>query len=305
MDFPIEARGLTRRFGRTVALQDLHLLIPEGSVYGLLGRNGAGKTTLIRMLMGLLPPSSGTLRVLGCDPTQDREAVKARLDIGYLSQESWLDATARVRDVIRLVGGFYPTWDWDLCGELTARLDLPVDRQVKALSRGMETRLRLLLCLPHRPKLLILDEPTLGLDPVARIETLDLISQIADRGDRTVLMATQLLGDVERVADHIGILDRGRLLVSRSLKMLQESVKEFRVIFPDRVPNDLDIDGNVLSLRKSGRRADVIVADYKIWQTFLLENFYGAEIAEVLDVPLERIFLEYTRAVPNTSDLNI
>ena len=294
MDHAIVTKGLTRLFGRVEAVWDLDLEIPGGCVYGLLGRNGVGKTTLIRMLMGLLPPSWGWLRVLGCDTTRDAEAARARLDIGYLSQDSWLDPNARVSDVVRLVGGFYPAWDADLAEQLAERLDLPIDGKVKALSRGMETKLRLLLCLPHRPKLLILDEPTLGLDPVARIEILDLISQIALQGDRTILLATQLLGDVERIADHVGILDGGELLVSRPLQELQESVKQLRVIFPEPVPDDLDIDANVLSVSKSGRRADLVVADYKVWQTFLLENYYGAEIAEVIDVPLERIFLEYT-----------
>ena len=217
----VEIRGLTRRFGAKAALQDVDLTIPAGTVLGLVGRNGAGKTTLIRHVLGLLKAQQGTVRVFGLDPVADPPRVLSR--IGYLSEEADLPGWMRVGELMGYTRAFYPTWDDGYAEQLRSEFGLDARAPVGTLSKGQRARLGLLAALAYRPELLVLDEPSSGLDPVVRRDILTaIIRTIADEG-RTVIFSSHLLSEVERLSDRIAMIEGGRLLFCDPLDRLQES----------------------------------------------------------------------------------
>jgi ABC-2 type transport system ATP-binding protein len=226
----LRTQGLRKRFGRMVALDGVELNVHEGEIYGFLGRNGAGKTTTIRALMGILSPDAGEIELLG--RSVRRVDVKTKQRIGYVSQEPHCYPWMTARALGRFVGGFYPTWDKTEFDRLLSALDLPPDRRFSQLSGGMQMKLSLALALAHRPALLILDEPTAGLDPVARREFLDLIVSQARNHGRTTFFSTHLIDEVERVADRVGIIDRGRMRFEGGIPELRAEVRRVRWIVP-------------------------------------------------------------------------
>ncbi len=226
--------GLRKQFGKTIALDGLNLEVREGEIYGFLGRNGAGKTTTIRALMGILQPDAGTV-VLG-GRAMPRVDVATKRQIGYVSQEPHFYPWMTGAQLGRFVGGFYPTWDRAEFQRLLDVLQLPSDRRFSHLSGGMQMKLALALALAHRPALLILDEPTAGLDPVARREFLDLLAGQARHRHRTTLFSSHLIEEVDRVADRIGIIEAGRMRYEGSLAELKATVR--RVREPRPPPND-------------------------------------------------------------------
>jgi ABC-2 type transport system ATP-binding protein len=212
---------LTRRFGSKVALDHVDLDVQRGKVFGLVGANGAGKTTLIRHILGLLKPQDGMVRVFGGDPIADPPAVLSR--IGYLSEENDLPGWMRVGELIRYTRAFYRTWDDAYAEELRQTFDLSRDVRVSSLSKGQRARMGLLTALAYRPELLVLDEPSSGLDPLVRRDILGaIIRTIADEG-RTVLFSSHLLDEVERVADQVALLHRGRVMFSGELDVVKQS----------------------------------------------------------------------------------
>jgi ABC-2 type transport system ATP-binding protein len=208
----IEVRGLSRRFGAVQALADVNLSVPAGVVFGLVGVNGSGKTTLIKHVMGLLRAQSGSVRVFGLDPVADPVGVLAR--VGYLSEDNDLPGWMRVGELVRYTAAFYPSWDARYAEELCRQFGLSADARVGELSRGQRARAGLVVALAHRPALLVLDEPSSGLDPVVRRDILGaIVRTVADEG-RTVLFSSHLLDEVERVADHLVMIHAGRVVLS-------------------------------------------------------------------------------------------
>jgi ABC-2 type transport system ATP-binding protein len=217
----INVAGVTRRFGDKAALSAVSLSLPRGAVYGLVGANGAGKTTLIRHILGLLRAESGSVRVFGLDPVTDPVAVLSR--IGYLSEENDLPGWMRVDELVRYSRAFYPAWDDAYAKELERAFALDPSAKIKNLSKGQKARLGLLAALAHRPELLVLDEPSSGLDPIVRRDILGaVIRTIADEG-RTVLFSSHLLEEVEQVADHVTMIDEGKIVLSAPLDAIRES----------------------------------------------------------------------------------
>jgi ABC-type multidrug transport system ATPase subunit len=211
----IEVSELTRRFGATTALAAVSLTLPRGAVYGLVGANGAGKTTLIKHILGLLRAEGGSVRVFGLDPVADPVGVLSR--IGYLSEENDLPGWMRVDELMRYTSAFYPKWDDAYAEELRRAFVLDPAAKIKDLSKGQKARAGLLVALAHRPELLVLDEPSSGLDPVVRRDIIGaVIRTIADEG-RTVLFSSHLLGEVEQVADHVTMIHQGKLVLSAPL----------------------------------------------------------------------------------------
>ena len=220
---------LTRRFGATTALDSVSLSLPRGAVYGLVGANGAGKTTLIRHILGLLRAESGSVRVFGLDPVADPVAVLSR--IGYLSEENDLPGWMRVDELIRYTSAFYPKWENDYAEELRRTFALEAAAKIKDLSKGQKARAGLLIALAHRPELLVLDEPSSGLDPLVRRDILGaVIRTIADEG-RTVLFSSHLLEEVEQVADHVTMISYGRIVLSAPLDAIKESHRSLNEAF--------------------------------------------------------------------------
>ena len=219
--------GLRKHFGRMVALDGVDLTVREGEIYGFLGRNGAGKTTTIRALIGILSPDAGQMELLG--RAVRRVDVKTKQRIGYVSQEPHCYEWMTARGLGQFVAGFYPTWDSAEYDRLLGVLELPPHRRFSHLSGGMRMKLSLALALAHRPALLILDEPTAGLDPVARREFLELIVSQARNHGRTTFFSTHLIDEVERVADRVGIIDRGRMRYEGSVTALRAEVRRIRM----------------------------------------------------------------------------
>ena len=212
---------LTRRFGATTALASVSLSFPRGAVYGLVGANGAGKTTLIKHILGLLRAESGSVRVFGLDPVADPVGVLSR--IGYLSEENDLPGWMRIDELVRYSRAFYPAWDDAYAEQLRQKFGLDSGAVVKTLSKGQKARLGLLVALAYRPELLVLDEPSSGLDPIVRRDILGaVIRTIADEG-RTVLFSSHLLDEVEEVADHVTMIASGRIVLSSPMKDIKTS----------------------------------------------------------------------------------
>ena len=217
----VEIRDLTRRFGAKLALDRVTLSLPRGSVLGLVGANGAGKTTLIKHVLGLLGAQAGSVRVFGRDPTADPVGVLGRL--GYLAEENDLPGWMRVGELCRYMQAFYPNWDETYAEELRQAFELDTGVRIQNLSKGQRARAGLVAALAHRPELLVLDEPSSGLDPIVRRDILSaIIRTIADEG-RTVLFSSHLLHEVERVADCVAMIHRGRLVFSAALDDVKET----------------------------------------------------------------------------------
>ena len=217
----INITELTRRFGNTTALDSVSLSLPRGAVYGLVGANGAGKTTLIKHILGLLKAESGSVRIFGLDPVAEPVAVLSR--IGYLSEENDLPGWMRVGELMRYSRAFYRNWDDRYAEELRQAFTLDPSARIKDLSKGQKSRAGLIVALAYRPELLVLDEPSSGLDPIVRRDLLGAVMRtIADEG-RTVLFSSHLLDEVEQVADHVTMIRQGTIVMSAPLADIKRS----------------------------------------------------------------------------------
>jgi ABC-2 type transport system ATP-binding protein len=249
----VEVRSLSRQFRKKRALDSVTFDLPKGVVLGLVGENGAGKTTLMKHLLGLLKAQSGTVRVFGMDPVQDPEKVLVR--IGYLSENREMPGWIRIGELMNYTKAFYPTWDSKYAEELRSTFDLDPDAKVKHLSRGQKAQAGLLIALAYRPDLLLLDEPSSGLDPVVRRDILTaIIRTVADEG-RTVLFSSHLLDEVERVADHIAMLHKGKLVLSAPLDEAKAGHRRFTVRLKDASTMPPSLPGTLYWLDSSSRVA--------------------------------------------------
>lgn len=283
----IEVRGLTRRFGKKSALHDVSLTIPRGSVFGLVGENGAGKTTLLKHLLGLLRAEIGSVRVFGRDPVADPVGVLGR--IGCLSEDRDLPDWMRIDELMRYNQAFYPTWDEDYADELRREFALDSRQRVSTLSRGQRARAGLLVALAHRPDLLVLDEPSSGLDPVVRQEILGaIVRTVADEG-RTVLFSSHLLDEVERVADHVAMLHEGRLVACDSLDQIRRRHHRFIIRFDQPQDSSPQLPG-ALSCQGGGQEWTILCngGSEELVQAVLAR---GAKIVEESAPSLEEIFV--------------
>ncbi len=225
----VDIRRVSRTFGDKPALDDVSLVVPQGGVFGLIGGNGAGKTTLIKHVLGMLKAQQGSVRIFGLDPVQNPVGTLGR--IGYLSEERDLPDWMRVGELMRYTQAFFPNWDEVYAEELRDAFDLNRKSYIKTLSRGQRARAGLLVALAHRPELLVLDEPSSGLDPVVRRDILGaIIRTIADEG-RTVLFSSHLLDEVERVADRVAIIHQGRILLTSSMEDIKDQHRRVTLRF--------------------------------------------------------------------------
>jgi ABC-2 type transport system ATP-binding protein len=219
---------LAKSFGSHQVLREVSLNIPEGQTFALLGRNGAGKTTMIRIMLGLIPADSGTVLLAGLDPAV--APVKLRAQVGYLAEDQIMYGWMTPIELCRFLAPFYPTWDMDFARSYLERFDIPLHSKIRQLSKGQSIKLGLAVALAHRPPIVILDDPAMGLDPIARKEfNRDLVEHLQTSGC-TVLYSSHLLGEVEAVADAVAILDQGRILRIGTTDQLREEVK--RIILP-------------------------------------------------------------------------
>jgi len=231
MNPTIEINRLSHRFGRQLVLNDLTLKVPAGSIYGFLGRNGAGKTTCIRLLVGLLTPQKGSLALLGENPITWSSSLSRR--VGYMGDVGFLPKIMTGNGLISWTRALYPSWDKALEERLADTFQLNLKKLISSLSLGQQKQLAFLLAVASRPSVLILDEPAANLDTVARRQLLEVIATLALEQETTVFFSSHVLSDIERIADRVGILSKGNLLVDESLDELKESIRKVR-FFWDR-----------------------------------------------------------------------
>ena len=287
----IEITGLQRRYGRTDAVHDLTLSVPEGGVFALLGPNGAGKSTTLKVLLNLLSPTAGSVRVLGVDSR--RLGVGERRQIGYVSEGQQLPDWMTVRQFLDYCRPFYPAWDSALEKKLMADFELPSDRKLKHLSRGMRVKAMLISVLSFRPRLLVLDEPFSGLDPVVRDEVAQGLIETARLGEWSVLLASHDIEEVERLADHIAIIDQGRLKLSESVESLLGRFRRVEVnlgdgdMHPEAAPVE-----DWLQLERSGQRVRFVDARFSEAESnFRCGRCFPGAVVSVQTMPLRDIYL--------------
>jgi len=289
--YVIETKGLTKVFGKLRAVDNLNLKIPRGIVYGFLGKNGAGKTTTIKMLLGLIHTSCGTAQVLGCDSSDINPEIKGR--IGYVAENQRMYEWMKVSNIIRYTSRFYRSWNHGFCQELLDKFELPRETRVKSLSRGMKGKLALTLAISHEPELLILHDFASGLDAVVRREFLESIVEVIQSKGRTIFFSSHILNDVERIADHIGIIDKGELKIDAPLDRLKASVKKVRLLFKDEAPDSLNIKG-ILNQKRDGQELLITIEEFSESKIEALRKL-PIKTMEIIDLNLEDIFVEYVR----------
>ena len=284
---PVQVENLSRNYGKTLALDGVSLQIPAGGVFGLVGENGAGKTTFIKHLLGLLKPQTGTVRVFGIDPLKKPE--EALSSIGYLSEDHDLPGWMRIDELMNYTRSFFPDWDDAYAQSLVKTFGLKLDVKIKHLSRGQRAQAALLTALAHRPPLLLLDEPSAGLDAVVRRDILGaVIRTVADEG-RTVLFSSHLLDEVERVADSIAMISRGKLVLFDSLDTIKARHHAFTIGFTQPFNEPPEIAG-ALSVSGVGRDWCVVAdGNADTVRRTILE--LGATIMEESIPSLEDIFV--------------
>ena len=287
----IEAENVVKYFDGRCVLDGINLKVPRGCIYGLLGRNASGKTTIIRILLGLEPPTRGQTFLLGAE--SDNLSAKVHSRIGYVAEGHNLIQNYTVGRLIKLCKDLSPHWNDKFFEHLTETFRLPMDRRIGQLSIGMRAQLNLSLALAIEPELLILDDPTLGLDTVARRQFLELAIDLIGQENRTILFSSHILSDVERIADRIGILAGGKLVVDCALEELKNRVKKFRLIFPESAPENLYLT-EIINQEIEGREIAITVANWNQQKQAMLGTFQPSSCTE-LPMSLEDIFIECTK----------
>jgi ABC-2 type transport system ATP-binding protein len=289
-DGVVELNNISRRFGSKLALDNVSFQVPAGSVVGLVGENGAGKTTLIKHILGLLKAQSGRVRVFGLDPVADPVGVLSR--IGYLSEEPDLPGWMRIGELLRYMSAFYPRWDHAYADQLRREFDLDPQARVKELSKGQRARTGLTIALAYRPELLLLDEPSSGLDPIVRRDILGaIIRTIAEEG-RTVLFSSHLLTEVERVSDRVAMIRSGRILFCDSLDRIKGSHTRLSLSFANPLTTPPSL-GGVLTWDGGGREWTAICAGSPQRLQRAAEGL-GARVLDQAPLPLDEIFIAYS-----------
>jgi len=285
--------NVTKRYRGQTALDGVSLEVPPGVVVALLGENGAGKTTTLKILLGLTTADSGEAEVMQLDSRTQGDEIRRR--VGYVPERPTLYEWMTIAEIGWFAAGFYPSGYLQKYRELVQQFELPADRQVKQLSKGMRAKVALALGMAHEPALLILDEPTSGLDPLVRREFLESMVDVAAAG-RTVLLSSHQIGEVERVADMVAILKEGKLLAIEKLDDLKNHTREMTLTLNNGAPYLSDMPGEVICGRVQDRQWRVLV---KHLDESRLESFRS--LAQVRDVEvhtpnLEEIFLGYMQA---------
>jgi ABC-2 type transport system ATP-binding protein len=289
----IDLDRLSKHFRQTVAVNDLTLQVPAGSTFGLIGPNGAGKTTAIKMLMGVLRPDGGSATVLGHNVL--REPVETKQRVGYVPELHHIDRWMRVYEVIGFCRSAYHNWNDKTCNSLLKRFELSSFKKVRQLSKGMLVKLSLVLAVSHDPELLVLDEPMAGLDPLAREEVMDgVLRTICDRG-QTVLFSTHSLDDIQRLADTVGIMYEGRLLMHSNIERLLHSMKRIRTTIVDGKAPPKDLVPNVIWQQMLGRQWTVTVGDFQPQLLQRMQAHDAIDVAEVVDLGLEDVFKDIVK----------
>jgi ABC-2 type transport system ATP-binding protein len=298
MSNAIEVRKLSYRAGRTFEIRDLDLSVPTGSIYGFLGPNGSGKTTTIRLLLGMLRPQSGDIALLGHRVPE--EVPRALAKIGYVPERPHLYSALTVEEAIRYHAAFYTRWDASWSAKLNETFALPVDRKISRLSKGEVGKLMILLALSQRPELLVLDEPTDGLDPMIRRDVLSAVLDYVAETGATVFISSHLVHELERICDWVGVLDHGKLVAELPIDTFKNGVKRIHLADPPREGRDTPF---VVLSRSADALAPGETWVVRGWQDPMRGYFEGtgAQVRDVVDLDLEEVFVEFLRSSRNRS----
>ena len=294
-DFIIETNQLSKSFKGKPALRGLDLRVPAGSIFGFLGRNGAGKTTTIKTLMGLSQSDSGTAHVFGIPVADAEGSVQIRRRIGFVTEDKELYPYMTVEQIIRFTRPLFPKWRDDLEKRYLQMFDLPPKAKIPDLSKGMRSKLMLLLAISRGADLLILDEPTDGLDPVATEDLLRELVSIAASSGTTMFFSSHQLSEVELIADHIGIIDKGKMIASGSLDDMKMQYQRLQIVLenPGQLPGNW-VDG-VQSIRQEGRVVSILASHNVDAIVEQATSMPGAQV-ERFPVTLKEIFLDHVRS---------
>jgi ABC-2 type transport system ATP-binding protein len=290
-DALIETINLRKVYGQLEAVNGLNLSVPRGSIYGFLGRNGSGKTTTIKMLLGMTHPTSGDIKVFGKNPQHSEEGAEIRQRVGFVSEEKQLYVGMTVEQIINFTRPFFPSWDRDLEKKLLKMFELPLNQKVGKLSKGNRARLALLLALPRRADLLILDEPSSGLDPAMTEAMLQTLVSLAASDGTTVFFSTHHIDEVEQIADHVCIIDLGRRVVDGSLDELKQAYRRIRLVFDREVPSPMLAVTDIERVKKEGRTLSLL-AKRNVNEIVDRARSLNAVSVDVVPVTLKEIFLE-------------
>ncbi len=291
----IATHGLTRRFGRNAAVDGLTLSVPEGSIFAFLGPNGSGKTTTIKMLLNILRPTAGSAGVLGADST--RLGPREFAQIGYVSENQKLPDWMNVGQLIEYCRPMYPNWDGALCAKLLREFELPLDRKIKSLSRGMKMKASLLTSLAYRPRLLVLDEPFTGLDPLVRDEVIRGMLELTEQEKWTVFISSHDIDEVERLADWVGVINNGRIQLAESTASLQTRFRRVECVIPDGTRLPASPPKSWLKPEVTDHGACVVETAYEaeISERRMADAFPGASAIAASEMSLREVFLALAR----------
>jgi ABC-2 type transport system ATP-binding protein len=296
MTHAIELNGVSWRPGKGFAIQDLSLKVPRGSVYGFLGPNGSGKSSTIRMIMGMAKPSAGEIRVLDGRVPRDMPQILART--GYVPERPHVYPALTVEEALRCHGAFFPMWDRVWAEQLAGQLGLALDRKVGRMSKGETGKLLVLLALSQRPDLLILDEPTDGLDPVIRRDVMTAVLDYVAETRATVFISSHLVHELERICDWVGVMDNGRLVAELPMQVFKNGIKRLRVARAPTAAAPADLPFVLLSRQAGDALSGGETWIVRGWQDPMKHYFAdrGAELRDVIDLDLEEGFVELLRS---------
>ena len=291
----IEIEQLTKRFRGTLAVDRLSLEVPEGAVTAFLGPNGAGKTTTIKCLLNLLEPSGGAVRVLGCEAGE--LGPEQLQQIGYVSENQILPKWMNVGQLLDYVRPMYPDWDRDFEKRMLAEFELPMKTALKSLSRGQRMKAALLSSLAYRPKLVILDEPFSGLDPLVRDEFLHGLLELTEKEGWSVFLSSHDIEEVERLADRISIIDKGRIQLDESAESLQQRFRSVEVVLEQEAPPGETLPGNWINLQQAGRSVRYVDTSFEHdSQLDLIRSYFPNAVRhEAQPMSLRAIFVALAR----------
>lgn len=284
-ELAVELSGVSKKY-RYFTLEDIHLKLPRGQIMGLIGANGAGKSTTIRVLMGLVHQDSGEVRVLG--HSMPAEQVAAKWDIGFASEDMRLYDSMTLDWHLRFMRSIYPNWDASYAQLLLKRFGLRVDQKIKGISHGQRVKAALLLVLARKPQLLVLDEPTTGLDPVARHEVLRELTNVMAEEGRSVLFSSHNTQDVEQISDQITFIDRGHIIDSMDKETYLDRWRRLRLEVPLGI--ELPPLPGIIGVQRQGRLAVATSNDFVPGLAHAYEST-GVRVQSVENMTLEEIFV--------------
>ena len=288
----VRLANVSKQFAGQRATDSLTLQFKAGRTVGLLGPNGAGKTTCLKMMVGLLPPTAGDVSIFGRDVFSDGPAV--RQQVGYVPEDPWLYPWMTVRQVVRFASHMYRQWDMARAEELLANFGLPPDRAIKRLSKGMRVKAALLVALAHRPRLLILDEPMSGLDPLARDELVEILVRATAAETECIILSSHQIDDVTRLADDVAILHAGKLLVHTSIDDLVTTTKRVEAVLMDgRLPES--VPPQAVWQRVDRRNWSLTLHPFDAALLDALQEANPIVSARVMDLGVEQIFKDLVR----------